>query len=79
MAVDPAVSSNENSDEHGIIVVGLARDKDGYARGYVLEDGTCRGQPEEWARRAVSLYGSWSADKMSADKCPGGDMVMSSR
>lgn len=77
VAVDPAVSANENSDEHGIIVVGLARDKDGYARGYVLEDGTCRGQPEEWARKAVSLYRSWSADKIIAEKNQGGLMVES--
>lgn len=77
VAVDPAVSSNENSDEHGIVVVGLARDKDGYAQGYVLEDGTCRGQPEEWARKAVSLYRSWSADKIIAEKNQGGEMVES--
>lgn len=76
VAVDPAVSSNENSDEHGIVVVGMARDKDGYQRGYVLQDGTVRGQPEEWARKAVSLYRSWSADKIIAEKNQGGDMVM---
>lgn len=77
VAVDPAVSSNENSDEHGIVVVGLARDKDGYARGYVLEDGTVRGQPEDWARKAVSLFRSWSADKIIAEKNQGGEMVES--
>lgn len=77
VAVDPAVSANENSDEHGIVVVGLARDKDGYARGYVLEDGTLRGQPEDWARKAVSLYRSWSADKIIAEKNQGGLMVES--
>lgn len=77
VAVDPAVSSEEGSDEHGIVVVGLARDKDGYARGYVLEDGTVRGQPEDWARRAVSLYRSWSADKIIAEKNQGGEMVES--
>lgn len=77
VAVDPAVSNNEGSDEHGIVVVGMARDKDGYARGYVLEDGTLRGNPEDWARRAVSLYRSWSADKIIAEKNQGGDMVES--
>jgi len=77
VAVDPAVSNNEGSDEHGIIVVGLARDKDGYARGYVLEDGTVRGSPEDWARKAISLYRSWSADKIIAEKNQGGDMVES--
>lgn len=77
VAVDPAVSNTENSDEHGIVVVGLARDAEGYARGYVLDDGSCRGQPEEWARKAVSLYRTWSADKIIAEKNQGGDMVMS--
>ncbi|CAN5950631.1 unnamed protein product [Sphagnum jensenii] len=77
VAVDPAVSNNEGSDEHGIVVVGLARDKDGYARGYVLEDGTVRGNPEDWARKAVSLYRFWSADKIIAEKNQGGDMVLS--
>ncbi len=77
VAVDPAVSNNEGSDEHGIVVVGLARDKDGYARGYVLADGTCRGTPEDWARKAVSLYRFWSADKIIAEKNQGGDMVLS--
>lgn len=77
VAVDPAVSNNEGSDEHGIVVVGLARDSDGYARGYVLEDGTVRGSPEDWAKRAVSLYRSWSADKIIAEKNQGGLMVES--
>lgn len=77
VAVDPAVSNNEGSDEHGIVVVGLARDKDGYARGYVLEDGTVRGRPEEWARKAVALYRTWSADKIVAEKNQGGLMVES--
>lgn len=77
VAVDPAVSNNEGSDEHGIVVVGLARDKDGYARGYVLEDGSLRGNPDDWARRAVGLYRSWQADKIVAEKNQGGQMVES--
>lgn len=77
VAVDPATSNNEGSDEHGIIVVGLARDKDGYARGYVLEDGTIRGNPEDWARKAINLYRKWEADKIVAEKNQGGLMVES--
>lgn len=77
VAVDPAVSNNEGSDEHGIVVVGLARDADGYAKGYVLDDGTVRGSPEDWAKKAVSLYRFWSADKIIAEKNQGGDMVLS--
>lgn len=77
VSVDPAASSEERSDETGIIVVGLARDADGYARGYVLEDASLRGSPEEWAKKAVSLYRKWSADKIIAEKNNGGEMVSS--
>ena len=75
VAVDPAASSNEGSDENGIVVVGLARDRDGYARGYVLEDASLRGSPEEWARVAVRMYRKWQADKIVAEKNNGGEMV----
>ena len=77
VAVDPATSSEEGSDEHGIVVVGLARDKEGYARGYVLEDGSLRGSPEDWARKAVQLYRKYSADRIIAEKNQGGEMVSS--
>lgn len=75
VAVDPAASSEEHADEHGIVVVGLARDKDGYARGYVLEDGSMRGSPEEWGKRVIHLYRKHSADKIIAEKNNGGEMV----
>lgn len=75
VAVDPAASSEEGADENGIVVVGLARDNDGYARGYVLEDGTLRGSPEEWAKKAVQLYRKWNADRIVAEKNNGGEMV----
>lgn len=75
VAVDPAASSHEGSDEHGIVVVGLARDNDGYARGYVLEDASLKGRPEEWAKTAVRMYRKWSADKIVAEKNNGGEMV----
>jgi phage terminase large subunit-like protein len=70
VAVDPAVTATENSDEHGIIVAGLA-DK----RGLVLEDASISGSPNEWARRAVSLYRSWNADAIVIEVNQGGDMV----
>lgn len=77
VAVDPAASSHEGSDESGVVVVGMARDSDGYARGYVLEDGSLKGTPEEWARRAVHLFRKWQADKIVAEKNNGGEMVAS--
>jgi phage terminase large subunit-like protein len=77
VAVDPATSSEEHSDETGIVVVGLRRDEDGYARGYVLEDGSLKGTPEDWASKAVKLYRKYNADKIIAEKNQGGDMVTS--
>lgn len=70
VAVDPAVTATEASDEHGIIVAGIA-DK----RGIVLEDASLAGSPNEWAKRAVSLYRSWNADAIVIEVNQGGDMV----
>lgn len=77
VAVDPATSNDEGSDEHGIVVVGVARDEDGYMRGYVLDDASMKGSPEDWARQAVKMYRKWEADKIVAEKNQGGEMVSS--
>jgi phage terminase large subunit-like protein len=71
VAVDPAVTATETSDEHGLIVAGLAADK----RGVVLEDASLSGSPMEWAKRAVSLYRSYDADAIVIEVNQGGDMV----
>jgi predicted phage terminase large subunit-like protein len=71
VAIDPAVSTNDGSDETGIVVAGL--DAKGHA--YVLEDISGKFGPDEWARRAVSAYHHWSADRIVAEKNQGGDMV----
>lgn len=75
VAVDPAASSEEGSDEHGIVVVGISRDRDGYNRGYVLADRTVKGRPEDWGRAAVKAYREFSADRIIAEKNNGGEMV----
>lgn len=77
VAVDPAAGSEEHNDETGIVVVGCCRDPDGYMRGYVLEDGSLRGAPEEWAGRTVALYRKYEADRIIAEKNQGGEMVES--
>ncbi len=71
VAVDPAVSNNVGSDETGIVVAG----KDATGRGYVIDDDSSRYRPEEWARRAVSLYDTYDADCIVAEVNQGGDMV----
>ena len=74
VAIDPAASSNEDSDETGIIVAGLGHDR----HCYILEDATCTAAtPEEWSRVAVNMYRKWSADRIVAEKNQGGDMVRS--
>jgi phage terminase large subunit-like protein len=75
VAVDPAATSGEDSDETGIVVVGCAPDKDGVMQGYILADRSVKGSPEEWARRAVQAYREFSADKIVAEKNNGGEMV----
>jgi phage terminase large subunit-like protein len=77
VAVDPAISSEEGSDETGIVCVGISRDADGYNRGYVLADRSVRGSPDEWARAAVALYREFEADRIVAEKNQGGEMVES--
>jgi predicted phage terminase large subunit-like protein len=71
VAIDPAVSSREGSDETGIIVAG----KDNNGRGYILEDLSGRFQPAEWARIAIGAYYEHSADRVIAEVNQGGEMV----
>ena len=75
VSVDPAVSNDEGSDETGIIVAGVGLDTNGEPRGYVLEDASGRYAPDEWARRAVSMYNKWDADRIVAEANQGGEMV----
>ena len=71
VAVDPATTSGEDSDETGIVVVG--KGVDGF--GYVLADRSCRDTPNGWARRAIAAYEEFGADRIVAEKNQGGDMV----
>ncbi len=77
VAVDPAASAHDDSDETGIIGVGASANADGFTHGYVLADRSIKGSPEEWARRAVQLYRELDADRIVAEKNNGGDMVES--
>ena len=72
VAVDPAVSNTEQSDEHGIIVVGQSADG---RDGYVLEDASLKGSPLDWAKRALSVHDRWQADGIAVEVNQGGDMV----
>jgi phage terminase large subunit-like protein len=73
VSVDPAVSNNQNSDYTGIIVAGIGYD----GLGYVIEDLTLKGSPNEWATTAVNAYHSYKADRIIAEVNQGGDLVES--
>jgi predicted phage terminase large subunit-like protein len=71
VAVDPAVTAGEDSDETGIVVAGVGSD----GQGYVLEDLTCRLPPDAWARRVVHALRKWGADRIVAEANNGGALV----
>lgn len=73
VSVDPAVTSNENSNETGIIVAG----KDSEGKGYVLEDKSGKYSPLDWAKKAIDLYYKYNARCIVVEKNQGGDLVSS--
>ena len=76
VSIDPNVTSGEDADEAGIVVCALGVD----GQGYVLEDATgdetgeAKG-PAGWAKRAVSAYRKWKADRIVGEVNNGGEMV----
>ena len=86
VGVDPAVTSGDNADETGIIVVGRGPHQgescsvehcEGHA--YVLADFTFdqgqRPTVDQWARRAVEAFDEWQADRVVAEGNQGGELV----
>lgn len=72
IAVDPAVSSGEGSDETGIIVCGSFDDG---KHADVLEDASGHYKPNEWADTVVKLFSRWKADRVLGEVNNGGDLV----
>jgi phage terminase large subunit-like protein len=71
VGIDPAVTSNEDSDETGIVVAG----DDGHGHGYVLADYSMKGTPEQCMREAVRAYKRHGADCIVAEVNNGGDFI----
>jgi phage terminase large subunit-like protein len=71
VAIDPAITSNAESDMTGIVVAAI--DVNGVA--YVLGDYTDRLTPQGWASKAISLYHQYGADRIVAERNQGGEMV----
>lgn len=71
IAVDPSQNSGSGNDETGIMVVGVGTD----GHGYVLEDASLKGSPDEWASRVAQKFHEWQADSVVAEVNVGGEMV----
>jgi len=71
IAIDPAVTAHEESDETGIIVASKHKEK--Y---YVLEDASGIMKPEIWAQKATELYKKYNAKEVVVEINQGGDVLM---
>lgn len=71
IAVDPATTHHEGSDETGIMIVGI----DAQKQAYVMEDLSARLSPGDWGRRVVEAYWRYKADRVVAEVNKGGDLV----
>ena len=70
VAVDPAVSNTENSDDTGIIVIGEYNKE--Y---YVIGDYTYSGDVTGWGQKVVEVYHKHKADMIIGEVNQGGDLV----
>lgn len=71
VAIDPAISSGEDSNETGIIAGGIGKD----GHGYILDDRTVKAAPAVWAAEAVKAYVFHKADRIIAEANQGGEMI----
>lgn len=69
IAVDPAQTSSEKSDETGIIVAAEGEDR----HFYVLEDLSMHGTPDKVTGEIVKAYHRWQADLVIGEKNAVGD------
>lgn len=66
----------EDTNSTGIVVAGRIGVKgDREAHGYVLEDATMQGTPNEWGNQVVTMFHKYSADRVVAEANNGGALV----
>lgn len=71
VAIDPAVTSKDTSDETGIVCAGIGYDDEMY----VLEDKSGIYTPTDWCKVAVMMYNKWKADRIIGEVNNGGDLI----
>ena len=70
IAVDPATTTKESSDETGIVVVALGADSDGY----VLDDQSGKLTPDDWGMTVWTTALRWGVSAVVVEDNQGGDM-----
>ncbi len=65
------MTSNEGSNECGLVAIGLGVDDNAY----VLADRSGVMSPREWAKVAVQMYREFEADRIIGEVNQGGDMI----
>ena len=71
VAIDPAVTSNSNSDETGIVIAGIG-ENDKY---FILDDKSGKLSPDNWCRVAIEEFYRYNANIIVAETNNGGDLV----
>lgn len=71
IAIDPAVTAGDESDQTAIVVAG----RDYNRQLYVIHAEGMRVSPQTWATRSIDLYDRYEADRIIAERNNGGDMV----
>jgi phage terminase large subunit-like protein len=71
VALDPAASYGEDSDEHGIVAAAKGADGDLY----VLEDASFNGPVTHWPRVVMELHERWQADRVIGEVNHGADYI----
>ena len=71
VAIDPSVTSTDDSDECGIMIGGI----DERGEVYILEDLSGIFSPLNWAGRSIDAYHHHKADRIVAETNNGGDLV----
>lgn len=69
--IDPAATATKDSDETGIVPVGI----DFNGIGYVLDDLSGIYSPNDWAGTAIKAYNDYKADRIIGEANNGGDMI----
>lgn len=71
IAIDPATTHHQDSDETGIVVAGI----DHLKNAFLLEDLSGKHSPNDWGQRVAEAYWRYKADRVVAEVNKGGDLV----